>query len=331
MEQKITPPEMRQLYTVMLRIRLFEEGLADLLISDESIKCPVHLYTGQEAVAAGVCAHLSDDDYVFSTHRSHGHYIAKGGALNALAAEIYGREAGCCRGRGGSMHIASVEKGLPGSSAIVGGTIPIAVGSAMAFRMKRNGSVSVVFFGDGAVNEGVFYEALNFAVLKCLPVVFICENNLYSTHMPISKCLSEIEIYKVAGSFGIPSIRIDGNSAIEVYKTAGEAIDRARSGKGPAFIEYMTYRWRGHVGPNYDVHKDLRSQQELDSWMARCPIRALEGLMIEQEAITAAEKELLEASVMREVAEAFAFGQGASSPKQSSLLDDIFKGESGDL
>ena len=201
---------LRGMYMTMLKIRKFEEKVAEL-VSEKEIITPCHLYIGQEAVAAGVCAVLREDDYVFSTHRSHGHYIAKGGGIKALMAELYCRTTGCSKGRGGSMHVASPDVGLPGSSAIVAGTIPLSIGVGLALSMQKTERVSVAFFGDGAVNEGVFYESLNFAALKKLPVIFICENNLYSTHLPISACLANTDIYKKAEAFNMPGVRVDGN------------------------------------------------------------------------------------------------------------------------
>lgn len=322
---EILPDKLRLLYENMLRIRLFEERVAELLANETEIKCPTHLYIGQEAVAVGVCANLRNDDYVFSTHRSHGHYLAKGGDLKALMAELYGKAAGCSKGRGGSMHLASPDVGLPGSSAIVAGTIPIAIGAAMAFKMQKKDSVSVVFFGDGAANEGVFYESLNLASLRKLPVVFVCENNLYSTHMPISACLMDTNIYKKAESFAMPGIRVDGNNVLEVFKIAKEAIENARSGGGPTLLECMTYRWRGHVGPNFDIDKGLRSKEELDYWMNRCPIKEFESFLAGHSIITESEKMQIHKSIEKEVEEATAFAKESPYPDQSELLGNVFK------
>ncbi len=316
---------LRMLYITMLRIRKFEERVAELLQHESEIVCPVHLYTGQEAIAAGVCANLQKDDYVFSTHRSHGHYLAKGGDIKALMAELYGRATGCSKGRGGSMHLASPDIGLPGSSAIVAGTIPLAVGAALASSIQEKDTVSVAFFGDGAVNEGVWYESLNFASLRKLPVVFVCENNLYSTHLPISACLANTNIYKKAEAFNMPGIRIDGNDVVEVYKVAERAIGDARSGKGPALIECMTYRWRGHVGPSYDLDKGLRNKEELDYWMGRCPIKALEGLLLNQGVISESEKSQICQGIEEEIEEAIAFTRESPYPEETELLKDVFK------
>jgi len=315
---------LRSMYITMLRIRRFEERVAELLI-DQEIKCPTHLYTGEEAVATGVCANLRQEDYVFSTHRSHGHYIAKGGDIKALMAELYGKATGCSRGKGGSMHLASPENGLPGSCAIVAGTIPLALGAALAFSIQRKDNVSVAFFGDGAVNEGLWYECLNFASLRKLPVVFICENNLYSTHMPISACLADTNIYQKAEAFSLPGVRVDGNNVIKIYEAAKKAVEGARRGKGPTLIECMTYRWRGHVGPNYDLEKGLRSKEELDYWMNRCPIKMLEQLLLKRESISESEKVRIYDSIEKEIEEAIVFAKESPFPDESKLLSDVFK------
>ena len=312
------------MYFTMMRIRLFEEKVSDLLTKNE-IKCPTHLYIGQEAIATGVCANLRKDDYVFSTHRSHGHYLAKGGDMKALMAEMYGRSTGCSRGRGGSMHLAAPEMGLPGVSVIVAGTIPLAVGAALAFSLQRKDNVSVAFFGDGATNEGVFYESLNIASLKKLPVIFICENNLYSTHMPISACLADTDIHKKAEMFNMPGIRIDGNNVVEVYQTAQEVINNARLGKGPALLECMTYRWRGHVGPNFDIDKGLRSREELEQWMGKCPIQRIETLHARPNVLSPETAAGIYAQVEEEVAEAITFAKNSPFPDASELMDNVFE------
>lgn len=313
------------MYIAMLRIRLFEERVAELILHEE-IKCPTHLYIGQEAVAAGVCASLVRGDFVFSTHRSHGHYLAKGGDLKQLMAELYGKATGCSRGRGGSMHLVSPDVGLAGSSAIVGGTIPLAVGAALAFEMNRKDNVAVAFFGDGAVGEGVFYEALNFASLKRLPVIFVCENNLYSTHMPINACLADTEIFRKAALFNIPGVRVDGNDVAAVYSVARTAVKAARGGKGPTLLECMTYRWRGHVGPHCDLDKGLRSQQELDSWMAKCPVKTLEKKLLKDNIISESEKNEIRQQVTTEVEEAVSFARESPYPEtKRDFENDVFE------
>jgi pyruvate dehydrogenase E1 component alpha subunit len=317
---------LRKMYTIMVKIRMFEERVAELLIPPQKeLTTPCHLYIGQEAVATGVCSALKKDDYAFSTHRSHGHFIAKGGNIKALMAELYCKKTGCSKGKGGSMHVASPEIGLPGSSAIVGGTIPIAVGAALAFSMQQKDAVSVVFFGDGAASEGVFYESLNFASLKKAPVIFVCENNLYCTHLPVSACLADINIYKKSESFGIPGIRVDGNNVMEVYKVAKRAVENARCGKGPTLIECMTYRWRGHVGPYDDLDKGLRSKEELDYWMNRCPIKMLEKFLLKHDIISESERDQICKSISEETEKAVVFARESPYPDETDLLHDVFK------
>jgi TPP-dependent pyruvate/acetoin dehydrogenase alpha subunit len=315
---------LRTIYTLMLRIRKFEERVARLVSAGEII-CPCHLYIGQEAIAVGACSTLRKDDWVFSTHRSHGHYIAKGGSLKALMAELYGKVTGCSGGRGGSMHLSSPEIGLPGSSAIVAGTVPLAVGAALAFKLQKKDNVAVAFFGDGAVDEGVWYESLNFASLKKLPVIFICENNLYSTHMPVADCLADAEIYGKAAVFDIPGIRINGNNALEVFTVTQKAVNDARVGKGPTLIECLTYRWLGHVGPSDDLDKGLRSREELDNWMGKCPIKSLEDLLLRRDIISEPLKKRIGNEIDAEIEESLIFARESPYPDQSQVTSMVFK------
>lgn len=319
---------LRGMYLTMLKIRKFEEKVAELVSSKEIIT-PCHLYIGQEAIATGVCSAIRKDDWVFSTHRSHGHYIAKSGEIKALMAELYGKVNGSSRGRGGSMHITSPDMGLPGSSAIIAGTIPLAVGAALAFSMQKRDNVSVAFFGDGAANEGVFYESLNIAALRKLPVIFVCENNLYATHMHISECFADIDICKKAEAFGVPASRLDGNNIIEVFNVAKKAIENARHGEGPALIECMTYRWRGHVGPNYDLDKGLRSKEELEYWMDRCPIKTLEEFLLKQGIIPELEKNKIYEKIEEEIEEALVFAKESPypDPNGNEIFNNVFKGD----
>ena len=316
---------LRKMYVTMVKIRKFEERVAELVTPPKEIITPCHLYIGEEAVATGVCTALKKHDYTFSTHRSHGHFIAKGGDLKALMAELYCKKTGCSKGKGGSMHIASPDIGLPGSSAIVGGTIPIAAGAALAFFMQKKDAVTVAFFGDGAAHEGVFYETLNFASLKKLPVIFVCENNLYCTHLPIAACLADTNIYKKPRVFGMPGIRIDGNNVMEVYKVAKKAIENARYGKGPTLIEAMTYRWRGHVGPYDDLDKGLRSREELDFWMNRCPIEMLENFLLDHGIMSKLERDQIHKAISEEIEEAVKFAKESPYPDENDLLHDVFK------
>jgi TPP-dependent pyruvate/acetoin dehydrogenase alpha subunit len=315
---------LRSMYVTMLTIRRFEEKAGEL-VRNKEIRCPTHLYIGQEAIATGVCANLKKTDWVFSTHRNHGHYIAKGCDLKSMMAECFGKATGSSGGRGGSMHISEPEIGLPGSPAILSGSIPIAVGAALAFSLKKAENVSVAFFGEGAVDEGTFHESLNFASLMKLPVIFICENNLYATHMPVDACLADTEVYQKAASYAIPGFRIDGNSVIEVYESAGIAVEAARSGKGPTLLECMTYRWRGHVGPNTDVDKNLRSQEELDYWVERCPIKALDKIMTEKRMLSGQEKQQIETDIARDIENAVDFARESPYPDEKELLNNVFR------
>ena len=304
----------------MSLIRRFEERVGDFVGMGE-IKTPCHLYIGEEAVATGVCSALKKKDYVFGTHRSHGHYIAKGGSLKKLMAEIFCRKTGCSKGKGGSMHIIAPEVGLLGTPPIVAASIPIAVGAALSSKIRGERRVAVSFFGDGATNEGVFYESLNFASLKKLPVVFVCENNFYSTHLPISETLADTNIAKKAKIFNMPGFQIDGNDVIKVYQTAKKAIERARQGKGPTLIECQTYRWRGHVGVSDDLDKGLRSKKELESWFKKRPIKRLEKVL----KISESEKEKISKKIEKEIKEAINFAKNSPYPKETELTKDVFK------
>jgi len=312
------------MYKTMSRIRMVEEEIGDLVAKGEII-CPCHLYIGQEAVATGVCASLNKDDYVFSTHRSHGHYLAKGGSIKLMMAELYGRATGCSKGRGGSMHLATPEIGLPGSSAMVGGTIPLAVGSALASSMQGINRVSIAFFGDGAVNEGVFYESLNFASLKKLPVIFICENNFYSTHMHISAIQADTEIFKKAGVFKITGLRINGNDIVEVFRAAKKAIDNARKGGGPTLLECITYRWRGHVGTNWDLDKPIRPKEEVMWWVDNCPLKRLEKFLTGENILSKSQMNEIAKDIQEEIEDAVKFAKESPYPSQSEILNDVFK------
>lgn len=322
--ENISKENLVKMYQTMLRIRKFEEKVGDL-VSKGEIKTPCHLYIGEEAVAVGVCSALEKEDFVFGNHRSHGHYIAKGGDIKKLMAEIFCKKGGCSKGKGGSMHIVAPEIGLLGTPPIVAASIPIAVGAALSSTLREENQVAVSFFGDGATNEGAFYESLNFASLKKLPVIFVCENNQYSTHLPISKTLADTNIAKKAEIFDMPGFQIDGNNVIEVFQTAKKAIERALQGKGPTLIECLTYRWCGHVGPNLDLDKGLRSKEELDSWIGRCPIKMLEELLTKQGILSGAEKNQISQKTEEEIEEAVVFAKESPYPGTEELAKDIFK------
>lgn len=285
---------LNKLYREMLRIRRIEEAIAERY-PEQKMRCPVHLSIGQEAIAVGVCSLLCRSDKVFSNHRAHAHFLAKGGNLKKMIAEIYGKEAGCCGGYGGSMHLVDLEAGFLGSTPIVGGTIPLAVGSAFASWYNEEEVVTAVFFGEGATEEGVFAESLNFASLKKLPILFICENNLYSVYSPLSvRQPSSRSRVGFAEAHGILSIQGDGNNLEEVVALTERGLENIRSGKGPAFLEFSTYRFREHCGPNVDTHLGYRSEEEYNYWVEKDPLKEV---TMESE-----EKE-----IEKEIQEAFAY------------------------
>lgn len=313
-----------ELYRMMLKIRRVELKIEELYHEDE-MKTPVHLCIGQEAIAAGVCANLTVDDYVFSNHRGHGHYIAKGGDIKAMIAELYNKETGCSKGRGGSMHLVDTSVGLLGSSSIVGGCIPIATGAALGSVLQKDNRVSVAFFGDAGVEQGVFYESINFAMLKKLPVIYICENNFYSVCSHLSKRQAEDDIYRRAEGFSIPAYRVDGNNVIELYSVANMAINNARHGNGPSFMECRTYRLSDHHGTGSGVELGYRAQEELDEWMAKCPIKNFEHFLIEGNIMTAKEMEEAGEIIDREIEEAFKFAQTSPLPAKNELFKYLYQ------
>ena len=306
----------------MLRIRLFEEKLSDLLEAGE-VKCPCHLYIGQEAVAAGVCAALKKNDYIWGTHRSHGHYLAKGGDMAAMMAEILGKEGGCAEGRGGSMHLFAGDVGLLGTVPIVAATIPIAVGAGLAAKMNPDKQVSVTFFGDGATEEGHFHESVNLAALYKLPVIFVCENNLYSSHMHIEQRRPLDNIFKFAEIYGIPGIRLDGNDVAAVYEETDKAVARAREGMGPTLLECRTYRWRGHVGPAWDMDVGVKRKDELKEWIEKCPIDHASRLLVEQ-GLSPEELEKDREQIQVEVEQALDFARKSPYPSEDDLQKHVY-------
>lgn len=265
----------------LILIRLTEEAIV-AEYGNQEMKCPVHLSIGQEAVAVGVCEALEHTDVAFSTHRCHSHYLAKGGELNAMIAELYGRKTGCAAGLGGSMHLIDERVGMMGASAIVGGSIPLAVGAALSFKMDKAPHVAVTFFGDGASEEGVFHESLSFAALHKLPVLFICENNFAATASPLEARRPIDNIFEHGKVFGIPGVRVDGNRLPEVLQAAQEAVERARAGNGPSLIEARTYRWMKHVGPEEDKTSGNRTPEEWEQWKQKCPVKQFEALALKE-------------------------------------------------
>ena len=262
-----------KLFESMLRIRLVEESIANKY-SEQKMRCPTHLSIGQEAIAVGVCANLTSQDQVLSTHRAHAHYLAKGGCLNSMMAEIYGKAAGCSKGMGGSMHLIDTSVGFMGSTAIVGNTIPVAVGLALEKKLTRKKSIACVFFGDGATEEGAFYESVNFAIIHSLPILFICENNLYSVYsglevrQPVNR-----KIYKMVRAMGISAQHGNGNDVEEVTRKVKHAKTMILKSGGPQFLEFDTYRWREHCGPNLDNNIGYREESEFLKWKKKDPLK----------------------------------------------------------
>ncbi len=297
-----------ELFKSMLRIRMVEESIAEKY-SEGKMRCPTHLSIGQEAIATGVCSALEKKDLVLSTHRAHAHYLAKGGSLKSMIAEIYGKVTGCSLGMGGSMHLIDKRAGFMGSTAIVGNTIPVAVGLALSIKLKRRKNISCVFFGDGAVEEGVFYEAVNFAVVKKLPILFVCENNLYSVYSGLEVRQPENrKIYKMVRALGIDTHKGDGNDVEEVFSLTKLIREKIVNNAGPQFIELDTYRWREHCGPNYDNDLGYRTEEEFMSWKKRDPIETQRKRIKSNEYFNLAE------SFAHEIEEAHKFADKSKYP-----------------
>jgi pyruvate dehydrogenase E1 component alpha subunit len=320
-----TPPTLEQLtkfYRSMVRIRRFEETVADL-VEAGGIKTPCHFCIGQEAAATGVCEALERDDYVWGAHRSHGHYLAKGGGLKELMAEIFCKASGCAGGRGGSMHIQAPEVGVMGTVPIVAATIPLAVGAGLAEKLRGSGRVSVAFFGDGATEEGQFHESLNLAALQKLPVIFVCENNLYSSHMGILERRPKDNLVEFGAVHGAEGIRVDGNDVTEVYRATVDCVARARSGQGPTLLECRTFRWRGHVGPAWDMDVGVKRKDELQEWLDRDPIARCEQLLM-QDGVEPTVVEQIRHEVDEEVAAAVDFANRSPTPQPSDVSQHVF-------
>lgn len=310
----------------MLRIRIAEEEVAEL-VGKGLARAPCHLGIGQEAIAVGVSAHLRATDRVFGGHRSHSHFLALGGSVYTLLAEVLGKADGTSRGMGGSMHLFGPEVGFHGSVPLVGATIPIAVGAALAAKMDGKGAVAVAYFGDGATEEGVFHESLNLAVNFELPVLFVCENNLFASHLDIVLRQPSDRVARFAEAHKVTSATVDGNDVVAVAKTANELITRARAGKGPGFLEAITYRHRGHVGPREDIDVGVRRKRaDLEAWKRRDPIPRLFEAMRGAGHLTKDDFRALEAQLRTEGREASRRAQSAAYPPVSALLGLVYVG-----
>lgn len=311
------------LFRSMLRIRMVEEEIARRY-PEQKMRCPVHLSIGQEAPAAAVGLVLRTDDQAMSTHRSHAHYLGKGGRLDAMIAELYGKATGCCGGRGGSMHLSDPAAGFVASTAIVGNSIPLGVGVALALQMQGKDAISCVFLGDGATEEGVFYESANFAALKALPVLFVCENNLYSVYSPLSKRQpASRSLCGVARALGLDARQVDGNDPAAMLEAAASAVAAVRSGQGPVFLECMTYRWREHCGPYYDDDLGYRPAGELANWQQRDPLALLQRQLSWSGAQVAACAD----AIALEISQAFAAADAAPYPDEATVFDGIYSME----
>ncbi len=311
---------MIEMYRKMLQIRRFEERAFELY-SQNLIPGTIHTYIGEEAVAVGVCSNLRKDDYITSTHRGHGHCIAKGARLDRIMAEIFGKETGYCKGKGGSMHIADFSVGMLGATGVVGAGYPIAVGAGLSAKLRGTDQVVACFFGDGASNQGTFHEGINLAAVWKLPVVFVCENNLYGMGTYVSRVMLIKDIADRAVGYGIPGVVVDGNDVLAVYETAGEAVRRAREGKGPTLMECKTYRHKGHARLDPATY---RPPQEVDEWLKRDPIPRFRSKLLEEKIITVEEAQRIEREVVEEIEAAVKFASESPFPRPEEALEDIY-------
>jgi len=320
----MTPDISKQLLFQMKRIRFVEEEIARRY-SEGEMRCPTHLSIGQEAVAAAVGLALGQKDLAVSGHRAHAHYLGKGGDLKAMIAEIYGKSTGCSHGKGGSMHLIDESVGFMGSTAIVGGTVPVGVGLAYGIKIKKSDQVSCVFLGDAVVETGAFFESVNFAILKKLPVLFVCENNLYSVYSPLGVRQPEgRRIATMISGLGIPTFSGDGNDAAAVYASVCDSVAAIRAGGGPRFVEFSTYRWLEHCGPSYDNHIGYRSESEFLEWQAKEPITRLERMMLDDSTLSFSELQLMTDNISLEVQEAFTFAESSPMPRADRAYTDLY-------
>jgi pyruvate dehydrogenase E1 component alpha subunit len=311
------------LYRTMLTIRRFEER-CNALFMQGRIPSTLHLYIGEEAVATGVCSVLRQDDYITSTHRPHGHAIAKGVAPRAIMAELFAKATGCCQGKGGSMHVGDINVGMIPAIAIVGGGAPIATGIALSAKMRRTDQVAVCFFGEGGANEGVVHEAMNMAAVWKLPVLFVCENNLYAASTPVASAFAIENIADRASAYGMPGCIVDGNDVVAVRRVAAEAVERARRGGGPTLIECKTYRLVGHSRSD---PRTYRTREEEADWQARDPLLRMQRLLEDEQHVSHEELDHVEQLVAAVIDEAVAFAEASPAPAPEDTLKNVFWGE----
>lgn len=309
-----------EMYRKMVLIRRFEEQIWEVYTGG-LMKGLAHLYIGEEAVAVGVCSAIRKDDYITSTHRGHGHCIAKGGKVDRMMAEILGKASGYCKGKGGSMHIADMSVGILGANGIVGGGLGIATGAALSAKMRKSDQVAVCFFGDGTANQGILLETANLAVVWKLPVIYVCENNQYGEYTPMPTVTSVKDIAQRADGLGIPGVIVDGNDILEVYHTTLEAVNRARVGDGPTFVECKTYRQRGHhVGDR----EKYRTDEEIQEWLKRDPIIRLRDKLVRDKIAKKAELDKIDEEVMKEVLEAVEYAKNSPFPEINEVMEDLY-------
>ncbi|APH18444.1 pyruvate dehydrogenase (acetyl-transferring) E1 component subunit alpha [Clostridium botulinum] len=318
--KKLNENSIVEMYKTMLKIRKFEQ-VAMNTFAEGKIPGFVHLYIGEEAVATGVCANLKDSDYITSTHRGHGHILAKGGDLKFMMAELFGKATGYCKGKGGSMHIADATKGILGANGIVGAGHNIAVGAGLSAQYRGTDQVCVCFFGDASTNQGTFHESLNMASVWKLPVVFVCENNLYGISMSQNRHQAIKDVADRGVAYNVPGIVVDGNDVFAVYEAAKEAIKRAREGKGPKLIECKTYRHRGHFEGDPCVYKPTEEQEE---WLAKDPIPRFEKYLVENEILTEEKLKEVQNKVESQIDEAVDFANNSPYPELESVLEDVY-------
>jgi len=309
-----------EIYRKMVTVRNFEETAMDLYLKGQ-LPGFLHVYIGEEAVAAGVMAHLSPQDMITSTHRGHGHAVAKGARLDMMFAELFAKKTGYCHGKGGSMHIADLDLGILGANGIVGGGVPISTGAGLALKLKGSDRVTVCFFGDGASNTGAFYEGVNLAAVWNLPVVFVCENNQYAESTPRKVHQKVKDIAERAAAFSIPGVVMDGMDVFDVYQRTGEAIERARAGDGPTLLEAKTYRFMGHYVGDPQVY---RPKEEVEEWKRRDPILTFRERVIKEGKLGAAELDAIDAEIKKEIEAAIDFARKSPEPEIETALQDIF-------
>jgi len=308
------------MFSKMLEIRFFEEKVFELY-GQNLVPGTIHLYAGEEAVAVGVCSNLRKDDYITSTHRGHGHCIAKGGELNRIMAEILGKKTGYCKGKGGSMHIADFSKGMLGATAVVGAGLPIAVGAGLSIKLRGTDQVVACFFGEGASNQGTFHESINMASIWKLPILFVCENNLYAMGTRQSRVMSIENIADRAVAYGIPGVSVDGNDVLSVYEVAKNAVEKVRKDEGPILIECKTYRHRGHsrVDP-----ARYRPKEEVEAWLAKDPIKRFKERLVQTNTLTESEVQQIERKISVKIDEAVRFALESPCPAPEEALEDVY-------